>query len=41
MLYDHQYGFGTGHCTEYTALEIIDRVTTPLDNEDMPLNIIF
>ena len=40
MFYAHQYGFRTGHCTEYAALEIIDRVTTQLDIKDIPLNIL-
>ena len=39
MFCSNQYGFRTGHCTEYAALEIIDRVTTQLDNKDIPLNI--
>ena len=39
MFCANQYGFRTGHCTEYAALEIIDRVTTQLDNKDIPLNI--
>ena len=39
MFYAHQYGFRTGHCTEYAALEIIDRVTTQLDINNIPLNI--
>ena len=39
MFSANQYGFRTGHCTEYAALEIIDRVTTQLDNKDIPLNI--
>ena len=39
MFYAHQYGFRTGHCTEYAALDIIDRVTTQLDINDIPPNI--
>ena len=39
MFCANQYGFRTGHCTEYAALEIIDRVTTQLDIKDIPLNI--
>ena len=39
MFYAHQYGFRTRHCTEYAALEIIDRVTTQLDIKNIPLNI--
>ena len=42
MLYAHQYGFKTGHCSECAALEIIDRVTTQVDIKyrDIPLNIL-
>ena len=39
MFCANQYGFSTGHCTEYAALEIIDRVATQLDIKDIPLNI--
>ena len=39
MFYARQYGFRTGHCTEYAALEIIDRVTTQLDIKNIPFNI--
>ena len=39
MFYAHQYGFRTGHCTEYSALEIIDRVTTQFNIKDISLNI--
>ena len=39
MFCANQYGFRTGHCTEYAALEIIDRETTQLDIKYIPLNI--
>ena len=32
MFCANQYGFRTGHCTEYAVLEIIDRVTTQTSN---------
>ena len=33
------YGFITGHCTQYAALDTIARVTTQVDIKDIPLNI--
>ena len=29
---ENQYGFRSGHSTEYAALELVDRITTQMDN---------
>ena len=31
-----QYGFRSGHSTEFAALELIDIITTELDNNEVP-----
>ena len=33
LLFDHQYGFRSGHSTEHTALELTDRIITNIDNK--------
>ena len=35
----NQYGFRSGHSTEFAALELIDRITTKLDNNEVPFSI--
>ena len=32
LLFDHQYGFRSGHSTEHAALELTDRIKTNIDN---------
>ena len=39
LLSDSQYGFRPHHSTEYAALEIVDRITTHLDNNQLPISI--
>ena len=38
-MFDHQYGFSPKHSTEYAALELIDRIITQLDKDEIPINI--
>ena len=39
LLFDNQYGFRSMHSTEYAALEIIDRIITQMDNNELTINI--
>ena len=39
LMSDNQYGFRPHHSTEYAALEIVDRVSTHLDNNQLPISI--
>ena len=39
LLFDHQYGFRPKHSAECAALELIDRIITQLDKDEMPINI--
>ena len=39
LLFDNQYGFRSMHSTEYAALELIDRIITQMDNNELPINI--
>ena len=34
-----QYGFRSGHSTDYAALELIDRLITKMDRNEVPINI--
>ena len=36
LLFDHQYGFRSGHSTEHAALELTDRIITNIDIEYFP-----
>ena len=38
-MFDHQYGFRPKYSTEYEALELIDRIITQLDKDEIPINI--
>ena len=38
-MFDHQYGFRPKHSTEYVAFELIDRIITQLDKDEMSINI--
>ena len=38
-MFDHQYDFRPKHSTEYAALELIDRIITQLDKDEIPINI--
>ncbi len=38
-MYNAQYGFRTEHSTEYTALELVDRIMTEMDKSNTPVNI--
>ena len=39
LYYNSQYGFRTMHSTELATLEMIDRVMTSMDNNQIPINI--
>ena len=39
LFYKSQYGFRSMHSTELATLELIDRITSQLDNNELPLNI--
>ena len=39
LLFDNQYVFRSMHSTEYAALELIDRIITQMDNNELPINI--
>ena len=39
MFFDNQYGFRPNHSTEYAALELVDRIVTQMDKNDVPINI--
>ena len=39
LLFDHQYGFHSGHSTEHAALDLTDRILTNIYNKKSPLNI--
>ena len=36
---DNQYGFKSGHSTEYAIMEVIDRTITALDSNETTINI--
>ena len=39
LFYNSQYGFRTGHSTEFAAMELIDMVITHMDKKDTPIGI--
>ncbi len=39
LFYNAKYGFRTEHSTEFTALELVDRVIIEMDKSDTPINI--
>ena len=39
IFFDSQYGFRSKHSTELAALELIDRIVTKMDQNEVPLNI--
>ena len=39
LFYDSQYGFRSGHSTEYAAIEITDRIIAAMDKNNIPLNV--
>ena len=39
LFYQSQYGFRSNHSTELAALELLDRIVTKLDNNEIPINI--
>ena len=39
LLSDNQYGFRPHHSTDYADIEIIDRITTHLDNNQLAISI--
>ena len=39
IIYKSQYGFRREHSTEFATLELIDRVNTDMDNNEIPLDI--
>ena len=38
LFYEHQYGFRSKHTTELAALYLIDKITTEMDSNNIPLN---
>ena len=38
-MYDNQYGFRKKHSVEFAVLELIDRILTHMDNNEIPINI--
>ena len=40
LLSDNQYGFRPHHSTEFAALEIVNKITTQLDNNQLPISIV-
>lgn len=39
LFYDSQYGFRQQHSTELAAIELIDKIVTKMNNNELPLNI--
>ena len=39
LLFNNQYGFRSMHSTEYAALELIDRIVTQMEKDELPINI--
>ena len=39
LLFNNQYGFRSMHSTEFAALELIDRIITQMDKDELPINI--
>ena len=39
LSFDNQYGFRTKHCTEYAALELVDRTVNHIDKNEVPINL--
>ena len=39
LFFRSQYGFRSNHSTEYAALEIVDRIITEMDKNNVPINI--
>ena len=39
LFYENQYGFRTDHSTEYATLELIDRIISKMDNDEIPFSI--
>ena len=39
LFYEHQYGFRSKQSTELAALHLIDKTTTEMDSNNIPLNI--
>ena len=37
----NQYGFRPGHSTEHAALELVDKITYQMYNNETPINILF
>ena len=39
LCFDNQYGFRPKHCTEYAALELVDRIKNHMNKNEVPINI--
>ena len=39
FLNDNQYGFRAKYSTEYAAIELVDRIVTKIDKNDIPINV--
>ena len=39
LFYENQYGFRSYHSTEYATLELIDRIISKMDKDEMPFSV--
>ena len=39
LFYENQYGFRSDHSTEYATLELIDRIISKMDNDEIPFSV--
>ena len=39
LFFYNQYGFRPKHCSEYAALELVDRIINHMDKNEVPINI--
>ena len=37
LFYNSQYGFRTGHSTEYAAIELVDKIITEMDKDKLQI----
>ena len=39
LFYENQYGFRSDHSTEYATLELIDRIISKMDKDEIPFSV--